>query len=293
MALDKYKKFMKEKVQSATTETVTAPSGKRKYTSYFNPNNALLGKTEVVVRVLPNKDGLFFQQYKKHSFKIGTRKNAVCFYSRDNNGLPIGNSCPFCDFIEENKKVLSKDVQYTLSAKDSYIILIFNHAMDEIQKYEVNDYGITDILTAMNALDGLDPDAEGFNIHFTKDSKGYARVTKASKPESTVDELLEASKNVKEIPDIFKETIPFNNQIVKDSIQSLFELALQAFAPTFASTPGEANPKEESSTQYDPNSDEDFNEPKSNNEVVDTEEDPESDSGVDDIKKFLEGRKKK
>jgi len=297
MALDKYKKFMKEKLASGSTETKTNGE-KKKYLSYYNPNSQLTNVVkEVVVRVLPNRNGLFFQQFRKHSFKIGTRKNAVCMYSRDAHGETVGTECPFCDFLEENKKLLDKETAYTLSAKDNYMILVYNHVVDEIQKYEVNDYGITDVLSALQALEDLDPDEEGFNLHFRKDSKGYAKVFKASKPENSIEDLLSRSKNVKEIPDIFKETIPTPNKFIMDSIHSLFELAISAFAPTFSSDNSsntESEKVEEDVTDYDPNAD-DFESDKStsNKDVFVPQEDTPDDSGIDDIKDFLEKRKKK
>jgi hypothetical protein len=297
MALDKYKKFMKEKVISGATETKTGSYEGKKKLSYFNPNSQLLGGAkEVVVRVLPNKNGLFFQQFKKHSFKIGTRKNAVCMYSIDSNGEPVGKECPFCDFLEENKDSLDRETQYQLSAKDAYLILVYDELADEIKKLEVNDYGITDILTALQNLEDLDPDIDGFNIHFRKDERGYAKVFKASPPTNTLNELLTISRNVKSIPDIFKEAIPAPNQFIMDSIRSLFDLAIHAFAPTFANSGQECNSAVEddaptSVSNYDPNADE-FEEHETNEEVV-LPEDPEEDSGVDDIKKFLDERKKK
>lgn len=298
MALDKYKKFMKEKVTSGATETKTGSyEGKKKYMSYYNPNAQLTNVVkEVVVRVLPNKDGLFFQQFKKHSFKIGTRKNAVCMYSRDAHGETVGKECPFCDFLEENKGSLDKETQYTLSAKDAYLILVYDKTADEVKKFEVNDYGITDILTALQNLEELDPDIDGFNIHFHKDERGYAKVFKASPPNNTLNELFVTSKNVKSVPNIFKEAIPTPNQFIMDSIRSLFDLAIHAFAPTFANGGQESNSPDEddapsSVSNYDPNADE-FEEHETNEEVV-LPEDSEEDSGVDDIKKFLDERKKK
>lgn len=296
MALDKYKKFMKEKVSSGATETKTSYDSKKKYMSYYNPNAQLTNTVkEVVVRVLPNKDGLFFQQFRKHSFKIGTRKNAVCMYSRDPHGETVGKECPFCDFLEENKGSLDKETQYTLAAKDAYLILVYDKSADEVKKFEVNDYGITDILTALQNLEDLDPDIDGFNIHFRKDERGYGKVFKASPPSNTLAELFATSKNVKSVPDIFKEAIPTPNQFIMDSIRSLFDLAIHAFAPTFAdNSGGESNQSEDdtptSSSDYDPNADE-FDEKPVNEEIV-LPDDPE-DSGVEDIKKFLDNRKKK
>ena len=298
MALDKYKKFIREKLASGSVETKTGShEGKKKYLSYYNPNTQLTNNIkEVVVRVLPNKDGLFFQQFRKHSFKIGsTRKSAICMYSRDAHGETVGKECQFCDFLEDNKGSLDKNIQYILSAKDSYLILVYDKSTDEIKKFEVNDYGITDILIALQNLEDLDPDIDGFNIHFRKDKNGYAKVYKASPPDNTLDELFMSSKNVKSIPDIFKEAIPTPNQYIMDNIRSLFDLAIQAFAPTFANSRQESDSNRDNdsplASNYNSNFD-DFEAHKTNEEVV-LPEDPEEDFGVDDIKRFLNERKGK
>ena len=99
------------------------------------------------VRVLPNAEGMFFFQTKKHQYKVGsTWKNTLCPLSRNSAGKTLSNTCPFCDFLQENSKNIDKDAVYALRAKDSYTILVYNPVDDELQKYEVNDYGLTDIL---------------------------------------------------------------------------------------------------------------------------------------------------
>ena len=188
MTMNKYMKLLMEK-KKATQTLDSSSTGERKYLRYFNPNKYVKNDDSIYVRVLPRKNDLFFVQFKKHSFKIGTSwKNAFCFYSRNSQGEIIGTECPFCDFLEENKNSLKKDTVYKLSAKNSHILLVYNYQADEVQKYEVNDYGITDILVAMQAGLDLDDetsndvDIEGFDLYFKKGASGYAEVYKVEKP---------------------------------------------------------------------------------------------------------------
>lgn len=234
--VNKYAKFLEKKTKELEGK---GSFEKREYLPFFNPTKYLgkMGKKPVVARVLPRKGELFFLQFKKHAFKVGTTwKITTCTYSKNAEGESIGTSCPFCDFIEENKKELDKDLAYKLKAKDSYTLLVYNYNEDEVQKYEVNDYGISDILMALQKLDDdFDPDEEGFELVFTKDPKtGYSRIDSAVEPEETIEELMEKSEKFKEIPDLEKEVLPVVTEGLMKVIDNTFEYGLKAFAPTYA-----------------------------------------------------------
>lgn len=302
MSINKYKKLLaeKKKIIQATTQPGDALD-KVKFVNFFNPNKYVKGSGDCFVRVLPRKNDLFFMQFKKHSFKVGTSwKNAFCFYSRDGNGETVGSECPFCDFIEENKTSLSRDTLYKISAKNSHMFLVYNYQVDEVQKYEANDYRITDVLTAMQSgladdeTEDFDVDREGFDLFFKKGETGYAEVYKVEKPSVTISELMKSSKNFTEIPNLEREVIPpFNDSTLK-SIRSMLELAVSVFEPTLADKSGEGVEKDEEEytlsgreDEFDPN-DVEFS---VEDEVIESEE-LDDDEDVEDIKNFLKNRRK-
>lgn len=298
--MNKYMKLLMEK-KKATQTLDSSSTGERKYLRYFNPNKYVKNDDSIYVRVLPRKNDLFFVQFKKHSFKIGTSwKNAFCFYSRNSQGEIVGNECPFCDFLEENKNSLKKDTVYKLSAKNSHILLVYNYQADEVQKYEVNDYGITDILVAMQAGLDLDDetsndvDIEGFDLYFKKGASGYAEVYKVEKPLITLSDIINRSGTFKKIPDLEAEVIPPFIEQVRKSVMSLFELAINVFEPTFASATRKENVEEDimsnDTDEFDPNAIDDIGEFNIKDEIINTDDDIDDD--VEDIKNFLRNRKK-
>ena len=241
---------------------------------------------------------LFFVQFKKHSFKIGASwKNAFCFYSRNSQGEIIGTECPFCDFIEENKHSLNRDTIYKLGVKNSHMFLVYNYQTNEVLKYEVNDYRITDVLVAMQAGLGLDDesseivDREGFDLYFKKGASGYAEVYKVEKPSVAISEIMKKT----EIPDLEEEVIPPFTESVRKSIRSTFELAISVFEPTFINKTEEAENGHEDfaydadENEFDPNAIDETEEFNSENEIIDSDD---FDDDVEDIKNFLRNRKK-
>jgi len=290
-------KLLMEK-KKATQTLDSSSTGERKYLRYFNPNKYVKNDDSIYVRVLPRKNDLFFVQFKKHSFKIGTSwKNAFCFYSRNSQGEVIGTECPFCDFIEENKHSLNRDTIYKLGAKNSHMLLVYNYQTNEVLKYEVNDYRITDVLVAMQAGLGLDDesseivDREGFDLYFKKGASGYAEVYKVEKPSVAISEIMKKT----EIPDLEEEVIPSFTESVRKSIRSTFELAISVFEPTFISKTEEAEDDHEDfaydtdENEFDPNAIDEIEEFNSKNEIIDSDD---FDDDVEDIKNFLRSRKK-
>lgn len=295
--MNKYMKLLMEK-KKATQTLDSSSTGERKYLRYFNPNKYVKNDADICVRVLPRKNDLFFIQFKKHSFKIGTSwKNAFCFYSRNSQGEVIGTECPFCDFIEENKHSLNRDTIYKLGAKNSHMLLVYNYQTNEVLKYEVNDYQITDVLVAMQAGLGLDDesseivDREGFDLYFKKGASGYAEVYKVEKPSVAISEIMKKT----EIPDLEEEVIPPFTESVRKSIRSTFELAISVFEPTFISKTEEAEDDHEDfaydtdENEFDPNAIDETEEFNSENEIIDSDD---FDDDVEDIKNFLRSRKK-
>ncbi len=295
--MNKYMKLLMEK-KKATQILDSSSTGERKYLRYFNPNKYVKNDDSIYVRVLPRKNDLFFVQFKKHSFKIGASwKNAFCFYSRNSQGEIIGTECPFCDFIEENKHSLNRDTIYKLGVKNSHMFLVYNYQTNEVLKYEVNDYQITDVLVAMQAGLGLDDesseivDREGFDLYFKKGASGYAEVYKVEKPSVAISEIMKKT----EIPDLEEEVIPPFTESVRKSIRSTFELAISVFEPTFISKTEEAEDDHEDfaydtdENEFDPNAIDETEEFNSENEIIDSDD---FDDDVEDIKNFLRSRKK-
>ena len=295
--MNKYMKLLMEK-KKATQTLDSSSTGERKYLRYFNPNKYVKNDDSIYVRVLPRKNDLFFVQFKKHSFKIGASwKNAFCFYSRNSQGEIIGTECPFCDFIEENKHSLNKDTIYKLGVKNSHMFLVYNYQTNEVLKYEVNDYQITDVLVAMQAGLGLDDesseivDREGFDLYFKKGASGYAEVYKVEKPSVAISEIMKKT----EIPNLEEEVIPPFTESVRKSIRSTFELAISVFEPTFINKTEEAENGHEDfaydadENEFDPNAIDETEEFNSENEIIDSDD---FDDDVEDIKNFLRSRKK-
>lgn len=295
--MNKYKKFLEEKISSGNTEGI----------NYFNPNSILKNSKskKILARVLPRGKGeLFFFQFKKHSYKVGTAfKNNFCMYSLDSSGETVGSTCPFCDFLKENKEIIDKKIYTKLSSKDAYIMAVYNYSDDEIQKYEVNYYGITDILTTLQKLDeDFDPDLEGFDLVFEKDENGFAKVTHAIPPEVTIEEIKKSSKNFSEATvDVEKEVIPkFKDKYLK-TLKASFDYALKAFLPTFTNSSEQSDEREETRSKkrsFDPNEEDEeieeetFNESKKTKIAIDAKDDEEDDEEIEDIKNFLKNRKK-
>lgn len=295
--MNKYMKLLMEK-KKATQTLDSSSTGERKYLRYFNPNKYVKNDDSIYVRVLPRKNDLFFVQFKKHSFKIGASwKNAFCFYSRNSQGEIIGTECPFCDFIEENKHSLNRDTIYKLRVKNSHMFLVYNYQTNEVLKYEVNDYQITDVLVAMQAGLGLDDesseivDREGFDLYFKKGASGYAEVYKVEKPSVAISKIMKKT----EIPDLEEEVIPPFTESVRKSIRSTFELAISVFEPTFINKTEEAENGHEDfaydadENEFDPNAIDETEEFNSENEIIDSDD---FDDDVEDIKNFLRNRKK-
>jgi len=303
VAMNKYKKFLEEKISNSSFDSLP----------FFNANKLLKQSKlkKVSVRVLPrNKGELFFFQFKKHTYKVGTAfKNNFCMYSLNSSGEAIGENCPFCDFLKENKGVIDDKIYTKLSSKDAYIMAVYNYADDEIQKYEVNYYGITDILTSMQKLDDeFDPDEDGFDLIFEKDENGYAKVTSATPPEETLESIKKVSEKFAEtVPDVENEVIPKNKEKYMKVLKAALEYAVKAYVPTFAA---ELNTDEDDEEEvkytkkrkknFDPNEDDDEEEDeeiekgdsskKSKMNVNDV--DDEEDDDVEDIREFIRKKKK-
>lgn len=301
MILNKYQKFMKGKASNQTTANSVGEKEKKDYIKFYNPNRSITGKDEIFVRVIPNKKGMFFVPYKRHSFKIGVWKNAICGFSPTPSGESYLSTCPFCEFVNENKDSLTKDAVYQLSQKDQYMSLIYDPWTDEMLKYDFNDYALTDILTALYKLgEDFDPDVEGFNLHFKKGSSGYAEIHKVSAPEETVKELLSKSQVV-EIPDLVTLVFPPLNKFIENQIQSTFQLAVNVFAPTFNTDSKESETDDEENvndfqSDYDPNDDSDFESEEKfdfEKENIEDEELSGEDLEIADLEKALAARKKK
>lgn len=277
---DKYKKFLNQKADGSQVSS----GGSYTQLPFFNPNKHVEAGKQFAVRVIPNKDGMFFYEFKKHSFKIGTWKNAFCGYSVNENGERVSEKCPFCDFIEEYKGDLEKDIVYKLSPKDSYMILVFNYTNGEIQKYEVNHYGIIDIISALDSLgEDFDPDADGFDLLFAKDTSGYAKVCGARLPKITIAEIIKT-----DIPKLKNIAIPQNKESNNKYVNSLFNTAIAAFAPTYSATAESITEENNnsssisngvSSSDFDPNADESDIQVETQSRVVD----PIDDATDDDI----------
>lgn len=302
MSMSKYKKFLEEKTNSSFDSL-----------PFFNPNK-LLKQTKnkkVLARVVPRGNNeLFFYQFKKHTYKIGTAfKNNFCMYSLNSSGETIGESCPFCDFLKENKDVIESKINTKLSSKDAYVMVIYNYLDDELQKYEVNYYGITDILTAMQKLDEeFDPDEDGFDLVFEKDDNGYAKVTDAIPPEVSIKSIKkESDKFNGDIPNIEEEVIPKNKEKYIKTLKAALEYAVKAYLPTFASDLNDEDNEEEISytkknkKNFDPNEDGDDDgvddggveeETSSKKSKININNDDDDDDDVEDIREFIRKKKK-
>ena len=250
VAINKLHKFLAEK-EKAIKETAENGGGnnyeKKEFLPFFNPNKMFGNRDEVIVRVLPNKES-FYQEYKKHMFTIGTFKQSVCFNSIGADGEKLGEHCPFCDFLKEHKEELDRETAWNFTPRTVYMMFVFNPYAKQIQKYETNDYGIVDITKPLvELLDSgadFDPDKEGFDIVFRKDKK-YARVVEVLAPEESIEDVLKRSTNTQEIKGFFEEIMPFQPEFTMKQSNSLFEQAINAFAPSFAGKVSVSDPDTE------------------------------------------------
>lgn len=324
VAKNKYQKFMAEKeklIETISSNGSANSSGKferKEFLPFFNPNKMFINKDQVIVRILPNKDG-FYYEFKKHMFKIGeTFKQFVCMYSYDENGKKLGETCPMCDFLESHSNELDKKIFWTLSSKNVYMIFVYNPYAKQIQKYETNDYGIVNITKALIDLleSGVefDPDEEGFDIIFKKDEKGFAKVVEALAPDKSAKDIVNMATNTNEIKEFMEEIMPFAKSYILKQINATYQLAVNSFAPTFSSEEfladinennKEINKKEvneiiDNSFGKDENiKTESFKTTKmtvddeeDEEEIHDNENDEDDDEQVNDIKSFLRNRKR-
>ena len=323
----KLQKFIADKEKSLS-QTDGVDSGKRTYERkeflpFFSPNKMFGNRDEVVVRVLPNKEG-FYHEYKKHMMKIGTFKQSICLHSLDENGKEISNNCPFCEFLNEYKNELSKEAGWAFMPKTSYLMLVFNPYAKQVQKWETNDYGIVDItkllVERLDENSDFNPDEQGFDLVFRKEGQ-YAKPVELLIPEADVEEVLDMSTNVKEIRDFYGEIMPFSLSYTVKQSNALFEQAVNAFAPSlsgkFHTTEVEPETKvkrvsiadnvndsykESGIEEFDEVGEDENDSPKTKSTtkttrtVVDTSEEDETEEDtseqVKDIASFLKNRKK-
>ena len=81
------------------------------------------------------------------------------------------------------------------------------------------------IFSALQKIEdeSFDPDVEGFNIVFKKDSKnGYAVVDTAFEPNETIVQLMKKSAKFKEVISLEKEALPDMNPFIEKAITSSF-----------------------------------------------------------------------
>lgn len=214
-----------------------------KYLTFFQPKKELDKGVDdkLQIRILPGGD-LFYEEYQKHMFKTpnGQYKIATCLDTIKSNGTKFSDeSCPICKFLKDNGQDMSKESRKMLYPQSSFIILIYNKYADEIQKYEVTNYGMLEILGALNTLgDDFDPDVNGFDIYInyetSSNGKRYIKVSGASKPKETIDEIMERSKNFKKMRKVLDEAYPELNY-AKNNAVSVLTIFVESYEPTYTS----------------------------------------------------------
>ena len=236
MSLNKYKDFLDKKIKPNMQNDV---GEKRKYLPFFNPKTSLMqsGQSVIAVRVLPMPGySNFFIQYLKHGFKIeNSWKYVICSNTETKDGKKLAHSCPICNFVNDYKEELDKDVVYKLSPKNSYTFLIYNPVTKQLEKFETNDYGISDVITALTAIEEeFDPDKDGFKLFFSNDSNGYPKAVKAEISKKSVEEFKKEFLGGNDLPDVYGEIIPSQMQYISKLQNSILDLAINFFAPTYA-----------------------------------------------------------
>ena len=255
--LDKYKKY----VESKETGNEEGTSSYAKY-AYYNPSKHIeeYGKpfkkgntsvNRVIVRVLPNavKNDYFFYEFKKHRYKVGaTTKSAFCLYSiNPTTGDKIHNKCPFCDFLDENRESISKEIFKAMAPKEFQMMLVYVYDKDEIQKYETNYYANTKIMPLVIKLieSGVNIEEEGFDIVFEREGKNWPEIFDVREAKVPLESIFSNSVNYNEIPSLYEIAVPAYSDVFYKSIESTFEYGVKALCPTFAAaytkTAGDAN----------------------------------------------------
>lgn len=236
---NKYAAIFEKK--KAVVESESGNNSKGKYLTFFQPKKELdKGIDKLQIRVLPG-DNMFYEEYQRHMFRTpnGQYKIATCLDSVKSNGERYSkDKCPICQFIEDNGRDMKKENREMLYAKSSFVMLVYNKYADDIQKYEVNNFGLLEILGALETLgDDFDPDKNGFDIYIeyevSSNGKRYVKITGASKPIETIDEIMSKSKNFKERRNVMEETYPDINW-AKKNIVSVLTVFVESYEPTFA-----------------------------------------------------------
>lgn len=235
----KYQSFFEQK-KTALAENNNANASATKYLSFFYPKKILdNGVDKLQIRILPSGD-CFFESYLKHMFRTpnGQFKAVTCLDTIKSDGTQYSDvKCPICEFLNDNGAEIRKEHRDMLYPKKAYMMLIYNKYEDEIQKYEVSTYGLMDIMGALEQLgDDFDPDKDGFDIYLkyepSNNGKKYIKVVGASKPVETVEEIIQHSKNFKQIKKVIDETyMPLN--ISKNSAVSILTIFIESYEPSY------------------------------------------------------------
>ena len=245
--LDKYKKYDNSKRQQSQQQHESLDR-----IEFYNPGKHIdsTGKTytnekgktvkRAIVRVLPNnrKGEFFFYEYMKHRVKIGAvTKTALCLHTiNPETGDRFSDSCPFCDFISENRNHAPEHAIKAMLPKEAQVMLVYVYSSDSVQKYETNYYGNIKLMPKVIKLieDGVDIESEGFDLIFEKEGNGWPEVYDVRAPKYSLEDIFKKSKVLKEIPDTWKLLVHEITDKYKETIYSTFSYCINALCPSFS-----------------------------------------------------------
>lgn len=265
------------------------------FIKFIYPSKFLTTNNKLTVRLLPRGEELcWWIETYIHRFKVGKlTKLATCMNSLDDNGKVFGK-CKFCQMLKEHSKELSKEDHKILSPKLNFLALVYHYSGKTIYKLSLSEYDIANIVQKMDSdLSDSERDtalADGFNIIFTLNEKGYPAITEVKMPKHVIEET-EVLKDL-EIPNLMEITKP--SKKILELIDSTYDVAVKTFLGNVESDEDEANDEYPVTEDVIETSDEDDQKETVSKEIIyknktkeessDEEDDDDQYLGIKDLK---------
>lgn len=244
----------------------------------------------------------FFVQYEKHFFKLGsTWKGVLCFHKKS------GYTCPICDFLENNKKVLDGPFKYR--ANINFNVLVFNYRSKKLEKLSVNNQEMMNILSMSfdSGIDISENKKDGFDVYYKLNDRGYQEILGVKEPEKTLEELLSVRKDDVELSvatkEVYNDVNPTNTDYFYNSAVGILELLINVNCPDLGDVlvkyevkkkkndkkkdVEEDNDEDESTTKNVIFDDDDNDEINKNDDEVEEEEEEEEEKPLNKKSKIL------
>lgn len=234
---DRYNSVLNRLNQAKTSSENKSSSNKEDRLERLYPKN--IAEHKGVIRILPQKDALWFLEYKLHMFQVSSGwKVATCLSSTNREGHVLGD-CPLCSFIEKNR--LGKDIWKKIVAKNNIASMVFSYKTGKRYQFTYSDMFLKDILSFINEnLNDEDVermDTEGFDLYVGTSDEGWPIVEDVKLSDESFEEL---GFTMDEIEDL--ETVCFPNKVSPKLIEYM-ETMLSIFKKSFCPDLGDGDSK--------------------------------------------------